>query len=129
MRFLKVASIAAALVITACSDIAPLPDTLMFPPGLSIHYQGKPAKLYGTSQCAQGQLSGHTCLIFPPENPQSSAVIISGPQIFELKLFAKRDPENPAQYVVVDAKDRRILSTNGRHDEYGNIEIAPLMVE
>ena len=129
MRFLKVALLAATLALTACSESPSLPDTLMFPPGLSVHYLGQPGKLYGTSQCAQGSLTGSTCLIFPPHDPQSQAVIISGSQVRELQLFAKVDPANPVQFIVVDAQDRRILTTSGRHDEYGNIEISPLLVE
>lgn len=129
MRDLKVALLAATWVLTACSESPTLPDTLMFPPGLSVQYLGQPGKLYGTSQCAQGSLTGHTCLIFPPHDPQSQAVIVSGSQMHALQLFAKVDPANPVQFIVVDAQDRRILTTTGRHDEYGNIEIAPLLVE
>lgn len=101
----------------------------MFPPGLSVQYQGQTGKLYGTSKCAQGSLSGHTCLIFPPHAPQSQAVIIIGNKAHELELFAKVDPSNPVQFIVVDAQNRRILTTTGRHDEYGNIEIAPTVLE
>lgn len=129
MRFLKVALLMAAVTLTACSDTPSLPDTLMFPPGLQVEYLGQPGKLYGTSQCAQGHLTGNTCLVFPPHDPQSKAVIISGSRVHELQLFARVDPHNPVQFIVVDEQDRRILSTNGRHDEYGNIEIAPLWVE
>ena len=129
MRFLKVASLSALLALTACSEQAMLPDTLMFPPGLNVEYLGQPGKLYGTSQCAQGQLTGHTCLIFPPQSPRSKGVIISGSEMYEVQLKAKIDPKDPTHYLIVDASGRVILRTNGRHDEYGNIELAPLLVE
>lgn len=130
MRFVKVALLAAAaLTLGACSEPTPLGDTLMFPPGINVQYLGKPGKLYGISQCAQGSLTGHTCLIFPPHDPQSQAVIINGSTVHELQLFAKVDPHNPVQYLVVDAQNRTVLTTTGRHDEQGNIDLAPYRME
>ena len=115
MRFAHLATLAAAFVLTGCFEKSPLTDTLMFPPGIDIQYQGKPAKLYGTSQCAQGQLSGKTCLVFPPNQPKAQGVIISGQHIYELELSVRQDP-----------KGTPIISSTGRHDEYGNIDIRPV---
>lgn len=125
MRFQYWAAAACALFLSGCFEQETLPDALMFPPGLDIQYQGNPAKLYGTSQCAQGQLSGSTCLIFSPEKPTATGVIISKDKVHQVELFARRDPQDPVRFVVQDAKGQRILSTTGRHDEYANISIAP----
>jgi len=118
-------ALAATFALTGCFEKSPLNETLMFPPGLDIEYQGKPAKLYGTSQCSQGQLSGHTCLIFPPEQPEASGVIISGTQMHEVHLKVRKDPQNPVYYIVEDQKGAHVVSTTGRHDAYGNIDIRP----
>ena len=77
MRLPHWAALAAAFVLSGCFDEHALPETLMFPPGIDIEYLGKPAKLYGTSQCAQGQLTGNSCLIFPPHEPRATGVILS----------------------------------------------------
>ena len=71
MRLPHWAALAAAFVLSGCFDEHALPETLMFPPGIDIEYLGKPAKLYGTSQCAQGQLTGNSCLIFPPPHTKN----------------------------------------------------------
>lgn len=125
MQLLPWAAIAGTLFLAACSKPEMLPDTLMFPPGTDIEYQGQPAKLYGTSQCAQGQLTGNSCLIFPPEKPQATGVIIAQQQVYQVKLSARRDPTDPVQFLVEDEKGQRILSTTGRHDHRANIGIAP----
>ena len=117
--------LAATFTLGGCLfDEVMLPETLHFPPGTSITYQGKPAKLYGTEACAQGELSGHSCLIFPPNRPTSKAVIISGQRVQEIQVTAKRDPKNPSHFIVVDDQGRRLLSTTGNHDDMANIEIA-----
>ena len=126
MRFAHLATLAAAFVLTGCFEKSPLTDTLMFPPGIDIQYQGKPAKLYGTSKCAQGQLSGKTCLVFPPNQPKAQGVIISGQHIYELELSVRQDPKNPVYFIVQDPKGTPIISSTGRHDEYGNIDIRPV---
>lgn len=92
---------------------------------MDITYQGQPAKLYGTSQCAQGQLTGNSCLIFPPHQPSATGVILSGQRVYQVQLTARQDPQNPVMFIIEDEKARRILSTTGRHDEYGNIDIRP----
>jgi hypothetical protein len=74
-------------------DEAMLPETLHFLRNPH-HHGGKPAKLYGTEACAQGELAGHSCLIFPPNRPTSKAVIISGQRVKEIQVTA-RDPQNP----------------------------------
>ena len=125
MRFPHLAALAATFVLSGCLEESPLQDTLMFPPGVDIQYLGQAAKLYGTSQCAQGQLTGHTCLIFPPDKPQSAGVIISGKRAYEVRLSVRQDPKNPVYYLVEDQNGRPILSSTGRHDEYGNIDIRP----
>lgn len=126
MRFPHLAVLVATLALGGCLDDSPLQDTLMFPPGMDIQYQGRPAKLYGTSQCAQGQLSGHTCLIFPPNKPQASGVIISGKRAYEVQLSVRKDPGNPLYYRVEDQHGTLVISSTGRHDEYGNIDVRPV---
>ena len=117
--------LAAPLALGGCLlDEPMLPDTLQFPPGLSITYGGKPAKLYGTEACVQGELAGHSCLIFPPNRPTSKAVIISGQRVQEIQVTAKRDPKNPTHFIVVDDQGRRLLRTTGNQDDMANIEIA-----
>lgn len=129
MRLPYWAAVATALVLTGCFEESPLEDTLMFAPGLDIEYLGQPAKLYGTSQCAQGQLMGHTCLIFPPHKPQAQGVIISGKRLYEVDLKVRKDPANPVYYRIEDQRGRLVLSTTGRHDEEGNIDIRPVVLE
>lgn len=116
---------AATFVLSGCVDEEALPDTLMFPPGVDIQYQGQPAKLYGNSQCAQGQLTGHSCLIFPPHQPAATGVLIQDQRIMQLQLKARRDPADPVRFVVEDEHGNRLLSTTGRHDEQANINIGP----
>lgn len=125
MRLPTLAGLAAALVLTGCFEESPLEDTLMFPPGVDIHYHGQPAKLYGNSQCAQGTLSGNTCLIFPPHRPHADGVIINGKHVLEVQLQVRKDPANPVYYIIEDQFGAHVLSTTGRHDEYGNIDIRP----
>ena len=125
MRFQCLAAIASVVVMSGCDNREFLPDTLMFPPGIDIQYQGSPAKLYGTSKCAQGQLTGNSCLIFAPENPKAVGVIVSKSQVHQVELSARRDPHDPVRFVVEDDKGQRLLSTTGRHDEQANIAIAP----
>lgn len=125
MQFPSWVALATTFVVSGCLDNASLPDTLMFPPGVDITYQGQPAKLYGTSQCAQGQLTGNSCLIFPPHQPSATGVILSGQRVYQVQLTARQDPQNPVMFIIEDEKARRILSTTGRHDEYGNIDIRP----
>lgn len=116
--------LAATLALGGCLfDEAMLPETLHFPPGTLITYGGKPAKLYGTEACAQGELAGHSCLIFPPNRPTTKAVIISGQRVKEIQVTAKRDPQNPTHFIVVDDQGRRLLSTTGNHDDMANIQI------
>jgi hypothetical protein len=126
MRILLIAaSMAAAWTLTGCLNETPLADTLKFPPGVDIEFKGKPAKLYGTSQCAQSGLTGNSCLIFSPHDPQATGIIISAKQAHEVQLVARRDPEDPVRYVVLDTQGERLLSTTGRHDEYANLDITP----
>lgn len=130
MRLPQLAAFASALVLTACFDEAsPLQDTLMFPPGLDIAYLHQPAKLYGMAQCAQGQLTGNSCLIFPPHIDKASAVIISGQRIYQVELRVRQDPHEPIYYRLEDAQGNHVLSTTGRHDTYGNIDIRPVALE
>ena len=127
MRFPRWAiGMLAALGLSGCLEESPLQDTLMFPPGIDIEYQGQPAKLYGTSQCAQGQLSGHTCLIFPPDKPKASGLIISGKRAYEVQLSVRQDPHNPVYYLVEDQHGELVIASTGQHDEYGNIDIRPV---
>lgn len=117
--------LAAPLALGGCLfDEAMLPDTLHFSPGTSITYKGQPAKLYGTDACAQGELAGNSCLIFPPNRPTSTAVIIAGKRVQQVQVTAKRDPDNPTQFIVVDDQGRRLLSTTGQHQDMANIQIA-----
>ena len=125
MCYAYMAAAASALALAGCLNQETLPDSLMFPPGMDIEYQGRAAKLYGNAQCAQGKLTGNSCLIFAPENPRAVGVIVSKDQVHQLELFARRDPQDPVRFVVEDAKGQRILSTTGRHDEYANISLAP----
>ena len=120
------AGLAAALVLTGCVEEPILQDTLMFPPGVDIQYHGQPAKLYGTAQCAQGTLTGHTCLIFAPHHSEANGVIISGKHALEVQLTVRKDPANPVYYILEDQFGAPVLSTTGRHDEYGNIDIRPV---
>ena len=126
MRLPTLAALATTLVLTGCVDESPLQDTLMFPPGLDIRYHGQPAKLYGTSQCAQGTLTGHTCLIFPPDKPKAEGLIISGKQALPVQLKVRQDPHNPIYYIVEDEHGEHVVTSSGRHDEYGNIDIRPV---
>lgn len=125
MQFPQMVALSATLALTACFEKPVLNETLVFPPGLSIEYNGKPAQLYGTSQCAQGQLSGHSCLIFPPAQPEANGVIISGKQMYEVHLKVRKDPQNPVNYIVEDQNGAYVVSSTGRHDAYGNIDIRP----
>lgn len=125
MRFSQLAAIAATFVVAGCGKPTMLPDTLMFPPGVDIHYQNQPAKLYGTAQCAQGKLAGNSCLIFPPENPQAIGIVITADNVYQIPLTARRDPNDPIRFLIEDDKGQRLLSTTGRHDEHANIDIAP----
>ena len=126
MRLPTLAGFAAALVLTGCLEESPLQDTLMFPPGLDIQYHGQAAKLYGTSQCAQGALTGHTCLIFVPHRTEAQGVIINGQHALQVQLTVRKDPSNPVYYLVEDQFGALVVSTTGRHDEYGNIDIRPV---
>lgn len=126
MQLPTLAGLVTTLVLTGCFEKSPLQDTLMFPPGVDIQYHGQPAKLYGTSQCAQGTLTGNTCLIFPPHLATASGVIISGQQAVEVQLKVRKDPANPVYYIIEDQFGTHVLSTTGRHDEYGNIDIRPV---
>lgn len=126
MRLHHLSVFVTTLALLGCSDPAPLDDTLLFPPGVDIQYRGQPAKLYGTSQCAQKQLTGHTCLIFPPHAPQADGVILSGKKVFEVQLTARKDPKNPVYYIVEDQNGEHVVTSSGRHDEFGNIDIRPV---
>ncbi|MGN1056142.1 MAG: hypothetical protein ACI4QS_05450 [Comamonas sp.] len=114
----------AALSLTACLEQHTISETLKFPPGVDIEFKGQPAKLYGTSQCAQGQLTGSTCLIFSPHDPKAKGVIVSTNISKEVELIARRDPQDPVRYVVMDDQGHRLLSTTGQHDRYANMVIA-----
>lgn len=117
-------ALAAALALSGCfSDAqhAMLPDTLYFSPGTVIQYRGKTAKLYGTDQCVQGVLTGNSCLIFPPHRPTGKAIVITDAQVQELEVVAKRDPENPTHFLVVDHQGHTLLSTSGHHEGMANI--------
>jgi len=117
-------SMAAAALLCGCmQEETMLPDTLYFAPGTPIHYQGQPAKLYGTEQCVQGQLAGNSCLIFPPNRPTAKAVIIAGERVREVSVTAKRDPQNPTQFLILDDAGQRLLTTSGHNEEMANIEI------
>lgn len=130
MRFPTLAAIATALVLTGCwDDESLLQDTLMFPPGLDIQYLSQRAKLYGTSKCVQGTLSGHSCLIFPPRQETASGIIISGTTVHQVTLQVTQDPENPVYFLIKDSQGNHVLSTTGRHDEYGNIDVRPVHLE
>lgn len=123
---LRAAALAATVVgITACSEGPRLPDTLQFPPGTPIEYRGQPAKLYGHSLCAQGQLTGQSCLIFPPEAPRATGVILLDGELHEVQLQARPDPRDPTQYLIEDLQGRRLFATRGHHDYAANIDIRP----
>lgn len=130
MRLPLWAALATVLVLTGClEEESPLQDTLMFPPGLDIAYLQQPAKLYGTTQCAQGQLTGNSCLIFPPHASKAGAVIISGQRIYQVQLQVRQDPNEPIYYRLEDENGNHVLSTTGRHDAYGNIDIRPVVMQ
>lgn len=114
----------AALSLTACLEKHTISETLRFPPGVDIEFKGQPAKLYGTSQCAQGQLTGSTCLIFSPHEPKAKGIIVSANFSKEVELIARRDPQDPVRYVVMDDQGQRLLSTTGQHEHYANMYIA-----
>lgn len=126
MRFPPLAVLATAIFLTGCIEESPLDDTLMSPPGMDIQYLGKSAKLYGSAKCVQGQLSGYTCLIFPPDQPKAQATIISGQRAYEVQLSVRKDPQNPVYYIIEDQKGQHVVTSTGRHDEYGNIDIRPV---
>lgn len=124
MRKISVAaSVLAMSSLSGCWDDDRLPDTLLFPPGTEVVYQGQSAKIYGNSQCAQYGLTGHTCLIFSPQSSEAAATIIRDGKAMVLELKAQRDPQDPTRFVVVDTQGQRILSTSGRHDERANLRI------
>ena len=129
MRLRYWAALATAVALTGCVDESPLEDTLMFPPGLDIQYLGQPAKLYGTAQCVQGQLMGHSCLIFPPHKAHAAGTILSGKQVYDVDLTVRKDPANPIYYRIEDQRGQLVLSTTGRHDTYGNIDVRPVALE
>lgn len=113
-----------AALLSGCLHQDPiLPDTLYFAPGTPIQYQGQTAKLYGTEACAQGQLAGNSCLIFPPNRPTAIALIVAGHKVQEVSVTAKRHPDNPMLFVVEDAAGHRLLTTNGHDQGEGNINI------
>ena len=114
---------AAALLGGCLQQDPPLPDTLYFAPGTPIQYQGQSAKLYGNEACAQGQLAGHSCLIFPPNRPTGTAVIVMGQQVQELAVTAKRDPDNPMLFVIEDESGHRLVTTNAYEQGQGNFDI------
>ena len=124
MRFLYLAA-SAALVLAACSKEVHLPDTLKFSPGTPITYRGQPAKLYGRAQCAEGQLTGHSCLIFHPHAPHAKATVVTSTKFYELELQARQDPQDPTLFIVEEAQGRHLFRTTGRHDAYANIDIRP----
>ena len=126
MRLPHLAVLAATFALAACTEKSPLDDTLLFPPGVDVQYKGESGKLYGTSQCGQAQLSGNTCLIFPPHNPTVKGVIISGQRVQEVELSVRKDPKNPIYYIVEDQNGEFVISSTGRHDEFGNIDIRPV---
>lgn len=125
LRFCLAAAALATAALSGCKEPEPLPDTLMFPPGTPITFNGQPAKLYGTSQCAQGQLTGHSCLIFHPHHPNAKGMVVVDGQVHELELIAKRDPQYPVHYLVQDQQGRTLLTSNGRNDERLNLDITP----
>ena len=124
MRFVYLAAVA-ALVLSACSKEVHLPDTLKFSPGTPITYRGQAAKLYGRAQCAEGQLTGHSCLIFHPHAPQAKGMVVTNNKVYELDLQARQDPQDPHLFIVEDTQGRHLFRTTGRHDEYANIDIRP----
>lgn len=126
MRLSLLAALATALVLMGCEEESPFNETLMFPPGLDIQYLNQPAKLYGTAQCAQGQLTGKSCLIFPPHHAKASGVIVSGQRVYPVELRVRQDPHDPVYFRIEDTKGNHVVSTTGRHDEYGNIDIRPV---
>lgn len=116
--------LAAACILSGCQPDEMLPETLYFAPGTPVQYKGKSGKLYGTEQCSQGELAGHSCLIFPPHRPTATAVIIVGQRVQQISVTAKRDPKNPMRFIVVDDQGRRLLSTSGNNEDKANIQIA-----
>lgn len=113
------------LMLAGCQqEDVPLPDTLHFPPGTPITFNGAPAKLYGTEQCAQGALAGRSCLVIPPHKPSAQAVVVSGESVQQIEVHARRDPQNPVLFVVEDAKGRALIRTSGHHQELGDMQIA-----
>ena len=126
MRLPHLAVLVATFALAACTEKSPLEDTLLFRPGVEIEYKGQPAKLYGTSQCGHVQITGNTCLIFPPHSPTAAGVIISGQKVYDVQLTVRKDPKNPIYYIVEDQNGEFVVSSTGRHDEFGNIDIRPV---
>ena len=116
MRFLHLASIAAALAATACNNPTALPDTITFAPGVSIQYHNQAAQLYGTAPCTRANLHGNSCLVFSAENPQAIGIIITPDHVYQLNLRASRDPSDPARVVIEDETGLFLLGafTNNR---------------
>lgn len=116
---LRLAVASAALALTACSfesETSPLTDTLLFAPGTDVTFKGQPAKLYGTSTCHVGGLIGSSCFLLAPTRPSAAATIVMADQARSVVLRAKRDPRNPAHYVIEDAQGHRLTSTSGEEN-------------
>lgn len=125
IRLLRTYSLALSGVtaLSACSDTDYLPDTLYFPPGLDVEYHGVKAKLYGTSQCAQGGLTGHSCLIFPPHAPKAVATLVTPDGVESIDVIARVSLDNPVVYEIWDSRGYKLLETTGRHDDQANISL------
>lgn len=126
IRQLRAYSLALAAplpLMSACSDVQYLPDTLFFQPGLDVEYRGVKAKLYGSSQCAQDGLTGHSCLIFPPHLPNSVASLVTPHGVESIDVIARVNPENPVVYEILDSRCHLLLEPTGRHDENANISL------
>ena len=117
---LRIALGCCAGALAACSaepaPRSPLTDTLLFPPGTAVQFKGEPAKLYGNSTCHVGGLIGKTCVLLAPTRPTASATIVGAKRAYEVTLSARRDPKNPATYVIEDAHGEPLLSTHGEEN-------------
>jgi len=43
-----------------------------------------------------------------------------------VELTVRKDPKNPIYYIVEDQNGEFVISSTGRHDEFGNIDIRPV---
>ena len=128
MKILRLGKIAftaggAAILVGCLPQEEFLSDTLQFEPGTRVTYKGQQGRLYGHDACALGMLKGNSCVIFPPNKTKTEATILVDGTARSVVLTAKRDPQMPTHFVVLDEAGKPILRTSGRHDEMANISI------